>query len=162
MGPKIFFKLGVCDPVTVWKPWDRHAHQDLDHNKWQLNLLTQGGQGREAPRVPESCWNGSSPGRGGSDSVTAQELRERRAQHLDPAAAAGGFSQGQQNAGPELALCQGNGINFPSAGQKGPRDFYFYSVSITTARQHKQGPNKVSAGQSHFPLWGAISVPASC
>lgn len=43
---------------------------------------------------------------------------------------------------PELELSQDNGINFPSAGQNGPRDFYFYSFSITTARQRKQAPKQ--------------------
>jgi hypothetical protein len=53
--------------------------------------------------------------------------------------------------GPELEFCQNNGINFSSSGQKGPRDFYFYSFSITTAQQHKQGSKQGELPWSHFP-----------
>lgn len=73
------------------------------------------------------------------------------------------FSKLQEEAnrmqGPELAFGQDNGINFPSAGQKGPWDFYFYSFSITTAQQRKQGPKQGEWPWSHFPSWGGISMP---
>lgn len=61
--------------------------------------------------------------------------------------------------GPELALGQDSGINFPSAGQKGPWDFYFYSFSITTAQQRKQSPKQGELPGSPFPSWGGISMP---
>lgn len=61
--------------------------------------------------------------------------------------------------GPELAFGQDNGISFPSAGQKGPWGFYFYSFSIATAQQRKQGPKQGEPPRSRFPSWGGISMP---
>lgn len=61
--------------------------------------------------------------------------------------------------GPELACGQDNGINFPSAGQKGPWDFNFYSFSITTAQQRKQSPKQGEPPWSPFPSRGGISMP---
>ena len=60
---------------------------------------------------------------------------------------------------PELELCQDSGIRLPSAGQNGPWDFYFYSFSITTARQRKQAPKQREPPRVIFPLWGAIPIP---
>lgn len=56
--------------------------------------------------------------------------------------------------GPELAFGQDNGISFPSAGQKGPWGFYFYSFSIATAQQRKQGPKQGEPPRSRFSFVG--------
>lgn len=63
---------------------------------------------------------------------------------------------------PELEFCQDSGINFPSAGQKGPRDFYFYSFSITTAQQRKQAPQQCEPPRVIFLCWVPCQYHTSC
>lgn len=150
------FMLGVWFNDCINALRERHMHIDLDCSKYlcgwsQISSYSRCGRiplvdHSEARRTtPSSGWGRDSWLIHCTDSWERGKAESYIHWKLHREAAASRMQW------PELEFCQDSGIRFPSAGQNGPRDFYFYSFSITTAQQHKQAPKQCEPPRVIFP-----------
>lgn len=125
----------------------------------QISPYSHCGKGRGSFWVQQNC---SLPrvGKGQLCNSLHRELRERRSRELRPLKTHEVSASRMQ--WPELEFCQDSGINFPSASQNGPRHFYFYSFSITTAQQRKQAPKQYEPPRVIFPCGVPSPHHTSC